>query len=138
MNPAELARSFAEAMMIKGVLTESEDEDLEMHHFHRLNRFAEVLGLLNRPYIVQTDAALALPDPEGPPKPFRRLSEVNFMGEFKRYDIVSSPKAMGRLGINALCLNFEDFILLSEPETAEWGRLQVPATSVSSMDKLAA
>ena len=133
MNPAELAYTYAEELQLWKLERDEDDDTFEVNRFVILTGIAKYLELLNKPYIVKAQSAIALPRPDKA----NQYSELSFMGEFSGYDVVTPPRSLGHTAIGGLYLKFRDVIVLSEAEPVETSLFIAPL-SAESVEKLAA
>lgn len=136
MNPAELANTFADALLMEGVLSEPDADAIEIFSLYRLTRFAQELDMIHRPYLVQSKDALALNGAQEV-RQEHILHDISFAGELKEYTIVRSPRILGEVGITGLCLEFNDPVIFSDEQPEDVKRLFVPNWSVESIDTFA-
>ena len=141
-DPAELARPFAEELVMQGYLDRFEIYHREGRKLVELEREAAERGMLDVQYYVRSHRSMAMPT-EMPKN--REVSHLNFSngldfrGRLKSYSTARIGKSLGATSVRALCLEFDDALLLPDYDTLPEGFiLRTPALAVKSIQRITA
>lgn len=141
-NPAEIARSYAEDLMMGGHLDEMTNSSAEKDALAELTQIAHEADMLQSKFYVRSYKSIITPATQ---ETLQDVTITNFdhgldySGRFIGFSTVRIGKLMGGNAIRALCLAFEDTTLLpyfDEVPDDKW--LFTPVHAVKEMDKRAA
>lgn len=139
-NPAELAQPYAEELVMQGYFDQFEAGDDELRKIIELEREASERGMFDVQYYVRSYRSMAIPTYI---QTDREVTFVNFdngldfRGRLKTYSTVRIGKMVGAAGVRALCLKFDEALLLPGYDALPDGfSLQTPALAVKSIQRI--
>lgn len=141
-NPAELALPYAEKLVMKGELDSFDSvSTIEQRNLQELEYLAEVTGMLNKRYFVNSGRSIVLPaDLEYSEfTPYEMSDGIDFSGKLISFSTIRIGRNLGGQSIRALCLTFDNVTLLPYFEQIDSDRLvHTPAFAVMGIDELGA
>ncbi len=135
-NPVELAEPFVFELSKRADFDSFQRSDAERSVLRTLDSMADDLGLDSKDYQVAAGRAWSIP------KSFRIDEEVpignhygvEFLGTFCSHAIVKINGLCGREDIRALCLTFDDVVMLPELDRVPTNRaVHVPVLAVNDI-----
>lgn len=139
IDPATLARPFAEALMRDGGLEAMFHQVSEREQLAELGQQADKLDLVGGFYFVDSGRSILMPaHPDtGNPITSFQFEALSFEGQFSTYSTLRLDSAVGASAIRALCLTFDNVTLLPYLDTIPSDKqLYVPAFAVQNMDRV--
>ncbi len=136
-NPAELALPFVEAIDTRSELSIGKEEERILVELDHLTDAAHMHGV----YFTQAGRALSIPVTFESDKPtgYTSFNSLTFEGRLVTYSVVKIGRLIGATSIRALCLSFDEVMLLPFFDTLPEDRLlHVPALAIDSMSRTAA
>lgn len=137
-NPAELALPYADMLANGNCMHSLEPSEDEAKALAELQQRATALGMIEKMYLVHSRRALAAPEKTESNKDvtgFDFNQGLDYLGRFVSYDTAPIKLALGGGSIRAVCLKFDNVILLPHLDNLEGDdRLYTPAYSVKTIE----